>query len=351
MMAETVLLQESKLNFSYYSDWGVYGSSNLSPTFQLEAGVEYTVVWDTETYKRTAFAFTGADGSQCVGVGNPIAAGQAANDDKFCVVYDKTHNYVHYLSLETTASHTIAISTEVAQAEIVLLDRPGNPMNYTTDVLRIPTADGRTKDYVASTPVEKTVELDFSDGDMEVTPGKGELFEKVNIPVPAGLMPEHIPEGMTIAGIVGTMVAAGGANVVYASGELTGVATADYVVTHNLGVVPDMIVIYTAGSSAISANNTVRFHFGFSKAFAELVGKAITHYTLKVKKYTTNVYYISQDYGTPDTWIMGYIDSTSGMYIPVYGANAETFTLTNTTAGGALDSALTYNWVAIGGIT
>lgn len=53
-------------------------------------------------------------------------------------------------------------------------------------------------------PVETEVELDFSNGAMEVVPLDGKVFSKVSIPVPEGLVPENIAEGETIAGIVGT---------------------------------------------------------------------------------------------------------------------------------------------------
>lgn len=107
--ADTVILAETERRFSYYSAYGCYGSTDLSPTYGLDAGQEYTVVWDGESYVRTAFAFTAQDGSECVGVGNPLAAGQAANEDMFCVVYDRTNNFVHFFSLSQEEAHTVAI--------------------------------------------------------------------------------------------------------------------------------------------------------------------------------------------------------------------------------------------------
>lgn len=53
--------------------------------------------------------------------------------------------------------------------------------------------------------VETTVNLDFSSGDMEVTPAEGKVFEKVSIPAPTNLIPENIAEGVDIAGIVGSL--------------------------------------------------------------------------------------------------------------------------------------------------
>ena len=51
--------------------------------------------------------------------------------------------------------------------------------------------------------VETEVNLDFSNGPMEVTPEAGTVFGKVNIPVPENLIPENIVKGVTIAGIKG----------------------------------------------------------------------------------------------------------------------------------------------------
>lgn len=52
-------------------------------------------------------------------------------------------------------------------------------------------------------PEEKTVALDFSTGDMEVTPGDRTMFSRVNITQPANLIPANIVNGVEIAGIKG----------------------------------------------------------------------------------------------------------------------------------------------------
>lgn len=58
--------------------------------------------------------------------------------------------------------------------------------------------------------VETSVALDFSGGDMEVTPNEGEAFSKVTIPQPETLVAENIAEGVTVAGIEGTHSGGGG---------------------------------------------------------------------------------------------------------------------------------------------
>lgn len=103
------LLPDTPVDFAYNSSFGVFAHSEFAPTFGIEAGQKYTIVWDNKKYARTAFAYIYADGSECVGLGNPLAAGQEGNNDPFCVVYDVTHNYLHYMSLEQDTSHTVAV--------------------------------------------------------------------------------------------------------------------------------------------------------------------------------------------------------------------------------------------------
>lgn len=106
---ETPLLLDTEFNFSYTESFGVFAYSDLRAEFFLAADQKYTIIWDGKKYARDAFAFISADGSVCVGVGNPIAAGKESNGDAFCVVYDVTHSYVHYMSLDQNESHTVSI--------------------------------------------------------------------------------------------------------------------------------------------------------------------------------------------------------------------------------------------------
>ena len=91
------LWPKADLNFSYVSYLGAYAFTAY-PTFTPVAGETYTVIWDYAEYERTAFSFTAADGAQCVGIGNPVAAGQADNGDPFCVVYDATNGIILFCS-------------------------------------------------------------------------------------------------------------------------------------------------------------------------------------------------------------------------------------------------------------
>ena len=63
---------------------------------------------------------------------------------------------------------------------------------------------------IVSDSEEKTVELDFSNGDVTVTPSDGKLLSEVNISKPETLIPENIAKDIEVAGIVGTHEGGGG---------------------------------------------------------------------------------------------------------------------------------------------
>ncbi len=88
--------------------------------------------------------------------------------------------------------------------EIVLKDRDGNPVSYTATAIKVPLADGTEQMFLPGESQEKTVDADFSSGNMEVVPDDGKLLTAVTITKPANLIPDNIIEGVDIAGVVGT---------------------------------------------------------------------------------------------------------------------------------------------------
>lgn len=96
-------------------------------------------------------------------------------------------------------------------ADILLKDLDGTPApkEGVDKGINVLLTDGTEKIYVDSAEVpvavERTVELDFSGGNVAVTPEDGQMFSAVNIPVPANLIPANIAEGVTIAGIPGAL--------------------------------------------------------------------------------------------------------------------------------------------------
>lgn len=328
--AEKVIFPKKAISFGFNSSLGAYAHIDGTPDFVLEAGKDYIIEWGEKQVMRTAFAFTFADGSQCVGAGDPVAAGQQSNGDLFCLVNDITNNLLYFLSLQEVSTVEVTVyavaddlggndhpdETVILPAgavafapgvnglgepiytttflefelvrwrkyrvswegeETVLMAYPGpngvvclgnlfitgsgentgerflivygdgysniatyeagesrevaiwltNEVGivlqdyteaerayYDIDRLRVDTTDGNTVEYIHDSlvpeTVEKTVELDFSVGPMTVTPGAGQAFSMVNIPVPDGLDPDNIAEGVRIAGVEGNLKAGGG---------------------------------------------------------------------------------------------------------------------------------------------
>lgn len=176
--------------------------------------------------------------------------------------------------------------------------------------------------------VETSVELDFSGGDMVVTPEDGQAFSAVNIPVPGTLIPENIAGGVDIAGIIGTLVGGGGS---VASKFVSKKPTSDpYTITHGLGVVPDIVIGFPTNQRILSSGDNLIF-IGCSTAFHN---KA-PNFPLNLGFYvSTYLYYNSGAEGIDGT------DTT----MPMYNANANTITIRN-------NSTLTHSFYFIGGLT
>lgn len=221
-MAEKLIFSEKDLTFYLDSTFGCYASSERPASFSLTDGGEYTIKWDNETYTRTAFAFTSADVSACVAVGNPVAAGQAANEDTFAIVYDSTHNYAWFLSLEAKDSHTVGIYQIVADEPevpeepetpeepegIVLKDRNGKDVAYygIETVTFDTTTEGKQQVYTKGVAVEgMEIVPDFSGGDMPVTAPKGALVKSATLKKPDTLTPENVRAGVDVGGVTGTL--------------------------------------------------------------------------------------------------------------------------------------------------
>ena len=113
-MAENVILAEQNITgFEYNELFGAFHLADSSYPFQLVSGNEYLIVWDGGAYLRTAFAFTAADGAECVGIGNTLAVGGENSGEPFCIVCDITNTVVRYFSLDQLTEHKIGIYQNV----------------------------------------------------------------------------------------------------------------------------------------------------------------------------------------------------------------------------------------------
>lgn len=204
----TVFETQNVTGFSLNSFYGVFVSSVSPMPFQLVAGEEYVVFWDSDSFTRTAFSFNGPDGSTCIGVGNKMAYTGEDDGDPFVVVCDYTNGYTHFMAKDTNTEHEVGVHISDG-GNMVLKDRTGTDMEGIESVveLRVPTSGGKFQSFVGGVRTNKTLhsnEVDFSVGDIVITPRKGEVFGTVTVPKPPALLPENILEGVTIAGVDGT---------------------------------------------------------------------------------------------------------------------------------------------------
>lgn len=103
-------------------------------------------------------------------------------------------------------SENLTQTTQPQPDGIVLYNRLNQPVTYGSyNKLLINRASGGKTIFSMGDAVEKTVQtLDFTNGDMVVTPDKDQLFSQLTIRQPADLKPENIKKDVVIAGIKGT---------------------------------------------------------------------------------------------------------------------------------------------------
>lgn len=336
-MMVTVMLAEQTLAFAYFELFGVFAHNDYSADFTLTEGTEYTVRWDGTEYTRTAFAFTAPDGSLCVGVGNPLASGAESNGDLFCVVYNQSENYLHYLSLEQTETHTVALSCGADVPAVVLKDRDGNQVAYEgVDVVRLLGSDGETRDFVNADDMPEVlenvpVELDFSNGDQTFTAPDGTVVESAVIAKPDTLVPSNIAEGVNIAGIVGSLVAGGG-DIVVSSGSILGNNfLSSKAITHGLGVIPDIFIMLPQPTVKISDSN-------HSSKFVGLI-------------YLSNAFAGKYDLAGSNGSYGYYVWEIANCYVYRRESGQVKVTSTSVTISQTPATSTKYQWIAIGGLT
>lgn len=91
--------------------------------------------------------------------------------------------------------------------EFKLKDRDGKEQTYNRDVITVPGTNGEKLPFsYGEAQSEVPIELDFTDGDMEVTAGNGTLVKSAVIKKPTDLEPENVRYGKNIGGVVGTFL-------------------------------------------------------------------------------------------------------------------------------------------------
>ena len=179
--------------------------------------------------------------------------------------------------------------------------------------------------YTYGEAVSKTVDPDFSAGDMAVEIPEGELVTGFTITKPETLIPENIAAGVNIAGVLGSF--SGGAGVLAAAGTYQPEITDRITITHGLGAVPDFILVVT------NATTGYLFQYIMSQALHDISASP---------NYGFAWYYP----GNKATITEPMIESDKNAWIGIIGgANEESFKV-----GGSImqhEVGKTYTWLAL----
>lgn len=189
------------------------------------------------------------------------------------------------------------------------------------------------------------VEVDFSDGDFDLSVPDGYAVKSATVLKPDTLKPENIAEGVNIAGIIGALAAGGGSGgtLVVKTGTFTTTNSNSFDLEHGLGVVPLAFGVSAKDmtSSGKVKDSQLYSAFSVSKEVCDLLGlEGFMQYSF-YSSYTPNLRANSVTYANC------YLDANPG------GANSalRKATATSITVGsGSYNpaSGATYHWIAIG---
>jgi hypothetical protein len=329
------------------------GGEGMVTNLLLIPSETYQIVWDDVEYTSTATEVP-FDGMTVVAIGDlGIALGAPTGEYPFLIgaLPDGSLGYA-FTTESGVTSHSLVIyrEVEVSGTGIVLKDRDGNPVtHYPTGGVRLPMSDGSTSLFVNADDlpeaVSVTVNPDFTgDKDMTVVPETGTQFSEVIVKKPENLISDYIKDGIEIAGIKGAFQGSGG-SVKVAWGILPKPASSstNQTFTHNLGVVPDFILVETI-SAPVYGNMTSTSYphniVAFSKALGGVLGT--TKYQRYLKRYSTSGSQLSRYYISSDFPITFGAVNTAGI---ICMANETSFK----TVG--LNAESTYFWIAVAGLT
>ena len=227
----------------------------------------------------------------------------------------------------------------------MLKDRDGTPNTHYADAVRLLMSDGKEQLFVNADdvpePVPATVsaaDVDFTAGYMEITPDEGTVLSKVTVEKPANLLAEYIKEGINIAGIVGEL-AGGGSAKIATNWAFYNAQSSSGTVTHGLGVVPDIVIVWGYSITA-NVTNKVKFYQGCSSAFGSKYS-GMGGSAHKVVVYNTASTTVTAKFNATG------IDDAQNTNC-IFGATDTIFKL-EASSSYKLDGS--YQWVAIGGLT
>lgn len=187
------------------------------------------------------------------------------------------------------------------------------------------------------------VDLDFSEGDMEIEPEEGKAFTKVSIPHPEALVAKNIASGIEIAGIVGSFSGGGERKLEAYSGSFTP-TEATMTVEHGIGKVPDYIIVMFNGQ-AVPGVHTLLCTTGFRRAVYDIKEGADTlGYSAGIM---ANGTYITIGSGVPIDEDNSFMAEFGGV---IRNTDSQTFTLGGTRDFYQLATGQNYLWLAYCGI-
>lgn len=349
MARETIFTNTTLSPFVEYPMFNLYGAQ-VESELSVQIDETYTIEWDGQTHECVAQdASALIDGA--IVLGNAEDYNLDGNGEPFViVVWD--YGVVDFMSLTDTQEggiHTVAIYKGVAEkVGIVLKDRDGNKNYYNPpNGVRFEMGDGNKQLFVNATDLPKavsvTVKPDFTGGkDMTVVPESGTQFSEVIVEKPENLISEYIKEGIKIAGITGELE--GGGAVKVASGVFAG-NDGTVTVTHGLGVVPDVVLVYGTtmiGSVSTESKYCIGSGIGFSANFVTKNNLAYGMTITQRRRYSGSYQYYLSNFNTTCC-----VDRATEHNI--YGATTQTVSIGYSTT--PTSKYHNYEWVAIGGLT
>ena len=208
------IFPEQTLNF--YEEEGMNYHVIYDSPFVIEDGKTYEVIWDGTKYTADAVGMDidgdGINDTGIIGQGAILDPSIPINDCPFVIVTmpNEESGDIGCMFIGFQLEHTVAIYEQTAVG-IILRDRNGDEQTYEgVTAIKVDTTDGGTQIFSKGEAVETTISIDFSGGDMVVTPDENTLFSSVVIPAPDNLVPGNIAKDVVVAGITGTHDGGGG---------------------------------------------------------------------------------------------------------------------------------------------
>lgn len=267
-MARTTIFPTQEILYDFlYMDMVPAASITPAP-FTLEPGQNYAVQWGENLFENLSVIDAGNVIPGALAIGNGSGFELPGNNEPFGIAYfaNDAGGEIVVFFLDGNVSQTITVY-QGADTPIVLKDRTGTGIEYEgVEGVRVFDKDGNAHVFVPPVETEeKTVDLDFSGGAMEVTPTAGKLLSKVGIPVPANLLPENIAKDVDIAGVVGTHEGGG------SGGDTLCPFIAFKVDNHR--------VTNTTATKTFTTNVTLKSHFQIQSAYLMYVSGGATYET------------------------------------------------------------------------